>query len=241
MRKIVLFLAVILPLSVLAQRPVQGMQSFTFGISGLQNLGVNAGASATVTLLYRKYQSDSIAHRYAASLVVSNSNTILDDDDQGMQFSTSNSSASLTLAMGFQNSLGGNMKVEPYYGVDFLAGYQFSNAQIERKEVISAAKTPDSTDHLGDFWQTENRMGMPLRLGVLPLVGVNYHFTDNLAIGAEFSYGIIATFASNGTRTFRTRLNGVELEPVTIDLTASNTTFKIGSPGSALLNLSVFF
>src|SRR5688500_10913044 len=123
MKKAFLFIALVIPFLTQAQRPIEGTQSFTFGVSGLQNIGVNAGASRTGTRLYRKYKTDSMAYRFSAALNIAASSATQVDEGQGMKTITTNNAVSINIAPGFQNSLGGNPRLEPYWGVDFLLGY----------------------------------------------------------------------------------------------------------------------
>jgi hypothetical protein len=241
MKKILLFISILFPFLAHAQRPVQGMQSFSFGISGLQNLGINTGASRTGTILYKHYKTDSMAYRFSAALNINTSTSSLEDKGQGIRTTTINNSATVNIAPGFQNSLGGNTRLEPYYGIDFLLGYTFVNSSIIRNEVTNADTTFDPNDERGDYNETETRFGRPVRVGIIPLIGANYFITNNISIGAEFSYGLVATFAQNGTRTFRNRIAGVDQEENTVDISASTTGFNAGAAGSGLITMGIYF
>jgi hypothetical protein len=239
MKKVLFFTFSLFPFLAHAQRPVEGAQGFTFGISGLQNIGVNTAASRTGTLLYRKYKTDSMAYRISAGLTILTNRTSLESKDLGIRTITMNNTMAINLAPGFQQSLGGNSRLEPYWGLDFLIGYTFTNSQIERTEVINADTTSDPDDQLGDYKETETRIGSPFRIGAFPLVGANYFVTDNVAFGVEFSYGLVASFSKNGTRIFRDRIAGVDQEEKAVNISASNTSF--GTTGSTVITISIFF
>jgi hypothetical protein len=243
MKKIFFFLALTLPVLAIAQRPVQGMQSFTFGLSGLSNLGVNSGASRTGTILYRKYTTDSAAFRFSAFLSVAANRVSLDNEATGTRAITQSNSASVNIAPGYQKSLGGSGRVEPYYGIDVLVGYTFTNSIIQRTEIINADTTFDTEDETGDFEETETAFGTPFRFGIMPLIGVNYYLLDNIAIGAEFSYGLIVTTAMNGQKIIRRRIKGVDQEEVRTSSPSapSNMNFSANSFGTGLVTMSIYF
>lgn len=241
--KKVFLLALLLPVFAFAQRPVQGMQSFTFGLSGLANLGVNSGASRTGTILYRWYATDSAAYRFSAFLSVSANRVSLDNEATGIRAITQSNSTSVNIAPGYQKSLGGSGRLEPYWGGDLLVGYTFSNSIIQRTEVIDADTTFNTQDETGDFDETETRFGTPFRFGILPLIGFNYYVLDNIAIGAEFSYGLIVTTSKDGQKIVRRRIKGVDQEEeVTSSPSApANMNFSAGSFGTGLVTMSIYF
>lgn len=243
MKKILSFIAIALPTLAFAQRPVQGMQSFTFGISGLQNIGVSTGASRTGTLLYRKYATDSAAYRFSAFLSVSANRVALENQATGIRAITQSNSSSINIAPGYQKSLGGSGRLEPYWGVDLLLGYTFSNSITQRTEVIDADTTFATGDENGDFEETETQFGTPFRVGAMPLIGANYYVLDNIAIGAEFSYGVIITTANDGEVVKRSRVKGVDQEEqrTSSPSAPSNMNFSAGSFGTGLITVSVFF
>jgi hypothetical protein len=241
--KKVFLLALLLPVFAFAQRPVQGMQSFTFGLSGLANLGVNSGASRTGTILYRKYATDSAAYRFSAFLSVSANRVSLDNEATGIRAITQSNSTSVNIAPGYQKSLGGSGRLEPYWGGDLLIGYTFSNAMIRRDEIINADTTFDTGDETGDFTETETRLGTPFRFGILPLIGANYYILDNVAIGAEFSYGLILTTSKSGQQIIRKRIKGVDQEEIVTSSqnAPANMNFSASSFGTGLITMSVYF
>lgn len=243
MKKIFFFLALTLPVLAFAQRPVEGTQSFTFGLSGLANLGVNSGASRTGTILYRKYITDSAAYRFSAFLSVSASRVSLDNEATGIRATTQSNSTSFDIAPGYQKSLGGSGRLEPYWGGDLLIGYTFTNSTIHRDEIINADTTFNAGDETGDFTETETQFGTPFRFGILPLIGANYYILDNIAIGAEFSYGLILTTSKDRKQIVRQRIKGVDQEEqVTSSQSApSNMNFSANSFGTGLITMSICF
>lgn len=241
MKKALLLGFLCTPFLTYAQRPTAGTQGFTFGISGLQNIGVNTGASRTGTILYKSYMTDSMAYRLSASLGISTTTSTLVEERQGIRAIDISNSATVNIAPGIQNTLGGSNRLEPYYGVDALIGYTFVNSRINRTDITHADSTFDPNDQTGDFTETETRMGKPLRIGILPLIGANYYITDNISIGAEFSYGVIATLSQNGTQTIRNRVAGVDKEETTVNISASTTTFSTGPAGSGLITVGIYF
>ncbi len=204
-----------------AQKPASGDHSFSFGVTGLSNLGV-AAPHFTGTLLFRHYISDNMAARVGLNLsTTSNKYSAMNDS---IKFNSS--STSWAISLGVQHDFTGTEKLEPYIGVDLVLG--------------GGSSKGDSTwmTGLGTTADTY-KGGSTFRFGLVPCVGFNYYFTDWFAIGAEFGYGFTST--STGEGTYTSSFTSGSTTTTISSKTGKSGTSGLGTIGSGMVTVTVAF
>ena len=141
MKKIIILTVVLATaINVYAQRPAAGDVGFTFGVSGLANLGAEANTSLAHSLLFRYYLSDDMAVRLGARLAMESSTATEDETTtSGYLYTDKTNSSEVAIAVGIQKSLGSHERLEPYVGADVsigMSGSGYSN----RAEVTDATR-----------------------------------------------------------------------------------------------------
>ncbi len=228
MRKITLVVVFALAsLSAFAQKPAQGDMGFTFGLNGLANIGVNAGVIPTGTLLFRYYFSDNMAGRLGVNFGMG-STTVEDNSDTADLVKTVTKSNTWALNIGLQKSMGDNEKLEPYAAVDLWVGGGKSG-DIDETHTLSG----------GAISETHTEPGGSFSFGLTPIIGVNWFVMKQMAIGAEFGWGLNIGSTGEGTVTSTFTSGGTTNTVVT--KSASSSSFNLGGHASGLITASFFF
>ncbi|MBX9851272.1 MAG: hypothetical protein K2X86_05870 [Cytophagaceae bacterium] len=242
---VVLSLVVATSFTAFAQRPVAGAKGFTFGVTGINNIGVGGAANTGLglsrsTLLFRYYVADGLAVRVGLGYE-NDKSTIVNDQTKfnGTKTTIKNTGGGdFAITLGAQKSLGEGEKLEPYVGADLLIGMGGNGATTENTTEVTDATLAGGTN--GDFTTVKNTVEKTMSIGILPTVGFNYFFAENFAIGAEFNWGFVMSNTKTGEQTTTTKTGGTTTTtttPTGFDTKGS----EFGSFGSGLLTVSVFF
>ena len=214
-----------------AQKPVQGDMGFTFGINGLSTVNVTTNVGNMSTLLFRYYLQDDLALRGGLNVTLTNTKFDLISDTSGNEEHDITKGHSVNLNVGVQKNFAQSMKrIEPYITGELTFG-------------IGKLGIMENTSDLGpDFTiKTEVNPGNTTSFGLISNVGFNYFFTDHLAFGAEFGYGLQFSSTGDGTNTTTISQTGQPTQ-VTTTSTASTKSFSLsGTGGVGLITFSVFF
>jgi hypothetical protein len=248
MKKLVIALSLIISATAAyAQRPEAGAKGFTFGIGGLGSFGLqgvsnqsaaNPAPNANSSLLFRYYLSSDLALRVGANYT--KTGTTSNTPPNGSTNTTTKdktTNSNLGLALGIQKSLGSGEKLEPYVGLDLLVGHA-SGKEDKRTDFAAGNNQARSA---GDFDETVTQSAPAMRLGLAPVVGFNYFFVKNFAVGAEFAYKVTTTSTAKYT-TVQTSQNGaVATSTTTTTPKSSAGGFSAGGGASGVITVSVFF
>jgi hypothetical protein len=218
-----------------AQYPEAGTTNFTFGINGLNVLGLNTNIGHTGSLLFKYFKTDDFAYRFSAGINYANNS----NSNSGSGKKTMNSGQNFAFIPGFglQKNIVNINHFNIYYGADFVAAYSYTRS-------VYKSETTDSTQvggKNGDFTQTITLTPSKFSLGLYPLLGFNYFFNKNFALGAEFNVGMIYGFAAKRTITSTNRVNGIDY-PAEVDNTGkSGPSFNFSTSNGALITLGIYF
>ena len=257
MKKLFVVLSLVLGTSFVAfaQRPVAGAKGFTFGLNAPFNIltteSFNSGPAATGTLLFRYYLADDMAARVSINYAKSGSTTTDTSSTNGNETVDKTSTSRFAIQLGIQKSLGEGEKLEPYVGADLMFA-KTGGKSSSRTETVNAS----GGGTVGNFSETERNgyeifdptTGVSLgyqtpgmQFGLIPVVGFNYYFTENFAIGAEFGWGFVL---QNNNKSLETVTNSKVGTTTTTTTTYTQDQVKsttIGSQGNGQLTVSVFF
>ncbi len=207
-----------------AQKPAEGDHAFTFGLSGINNLGVST-PTFTGSLLFKHYLKDNLAARVGINFGNSSSHYIYNQQIAGGDSIKANkSSSNFGITLGMQYSFKGTDRLETYIGADIYFNKGSSKGDT----------TETQTTNLGGGITTKhdysgsNTNPSITKIGFIPCVGLNYYFTDWLAVGAEFGWGFISTSYGQQTST------GTATDATTVSGTTTTTTSTTTSAGSTL-------
>ncbi|MFN6947125.1 MAG: hypothetical protein ACK4ND_19460 [Cytophagaceae bacterium] len=218
-----------------SNKPEAGSIGFTFGVNNLFGGGAqwfNQGLGQTNTLLFRYYLADNMAARVGLAYTRSGNTTT--NLVNGVETTDKNSESSFDISLGGQLSLGSAPKLEPYIGADLVIG-RGSASEYFRSDVVA---TEGGT--VGDFFERTDNFGATMRVGLIPVVGFNYYFSKNFAIGAEFGWGYMASFTSGGSFD-QSQRTGTVTTLTDGESNLSTRTGDFGNFGRGMLAVSVFF
>ena len=100
---------------------------------------------------------------------------------------------------GFEKHLAGTERLSPYFGAEIV--FSSSKTKISRDTIVVSDFTATVTDTLSDDvtisapWKTQS-LGTTYgskTFGVNLIAGMDYYFTKNLSLGAEFGFGFYST------------------------------------------------
>ena len=256
MKKILLTLALASAFAVVsAQKPAVGSMGFTGGIQGF----FAAGGSPTGTLMFKYALQQDMAVRAAINFgtLAGNGTTVSDSTpalggDGVTHTTTVKSGMAWSLSVGAQKSMPGTKNLEPYMGADVWFGSTSNgNTDMKQEWLIDGKGTVAGVGAVpgkkGDFIQSVTTATSTMRYGVRAVVGMNYFFSENLAIGAEFGYGYMNASTSGGEvkTSSSATINGVAApagfaKTVTASSDAKASMGNMGTTGG-MLTLSWFF
>ncbi|MBX7243282.1 MAG: hypothetical protein K1X92_16175 [Bacteroidia bacterium] len=235
-------------------KPVAGDMGIGFKLTGIANVSFNdwdANHFNVPQLLYRYYVSDKFAIRTGLGLDLMNTKgTFFDEEQIGAIKTTTDSDSSMT-GMGFGISPGFEFhlaspaaKVDPYVGVVVGVSY-LGTSEYQRRDKVDVFdfNTGQYTSQ-SDITVRERTPG-GLGFGGNALIGFNYFFSDNFALGAEYMLGYQMV---NTGGEYETSVNGFTGTPgnvVPIN-TVTNYTGTSSSGNGAIrstggVNVSVFW
>ncbi len=115
---------------------------------------------------------------------VSDTATAFEGGDGHRQFSHLTKGSSWALELGVEKVLNVTNKLEPYIG-----GYIFAGGVREEEKMDVLKDNTNTGWKTGDYEYVFSRGSKASIIGVAGVAGFNYFMVENLAIGAEFSYG----------------------------------------------------
>ena len=218
MKKTILTLALASMVGVVsAQKPAAGAMGLTGGLGSGVMGGVTSGPSATGSLQFKYYVADGLAARVGLNFfnlpgngTTPGNGTIVQDSTIGAggdglhKTTTIRSGTGWALSLGAQKAFAGSDKLEPYIGGDIWFGNTAAQQTDTKTEVVKAY----TTWKVGDYIQTITIPGSTFNWGLKGVVGFNYWFVENLALGAEFGYGYLSTSTAGVDNTTTTVTGG---------------------------------
>src|SRR6185295_8553630 len=185
-----LLLLCMITVAAFAQKPTASDMAFTFGLNGLSQIGVSSDFGGMGTLLFRYYLSDNMALRARLDLLISSDKFDQTDTSQ-VEEHDKTSSHMVTLHLGVQKNMGTDLKrIEPYIAPELV----FALGKLNITDNTSITDENNST-------QIKTEPGGTMSIGLVLNVGFNYWFTDHLALGAEFGYGLQVSHTGDATVT----------------------------------------
>ena len=197
-----------------AQKPADGDNSLTFGITGINTIALTT-PHYTNTLLYKHYMSNGLAARVGINIGTSSSSTSTVNGGDSLKSSSMN----WALTLGVQKAFKGTDKLETYIGADLMLGGGSSS----------------NTTNFSSTFKVENKAGSTFKFGIIPCIGMNYYIASWLAVGAEFGWGFVSSSTAAGSQT--TTISGTSTTTNTGK--SSNTT--LGTSGSGMLTVTAAF
>jgi outer membrane protein W len=236
-------------------RPVKGDMGLGFKLTGLSNVSFNDWKSnhfAVPQMLYRYYLTDKINLRTGLGLSLNNSTGSYNDDVvQGTVRTVTNldstySQSGVGLGVGFEyHFTSPAMKVDPYVGFEVGVSYKGTMNKSLRDRNQQVNTNTNEVLYQKDIttrWEQPGGVGV----GGTAIIGFNYFFTDNFALGAEYNLGI--NYLSEGGQVTKTETGFAgppsNLQPpavpkVTYKSTSTSLSGAIRSTGG--VNVSVFW
>jgi len=231
-------------------KPVTGDWGLGFKLDGINSTSITHWNGNGTQLFGRYYFTDKVAMRLGFGI-----NTYNSKDDNSYDVKDANNvtigtqtATNKTTQFGFGIMPGveyhmgsAASKLDPYVG-----------AEIMLNSLGKMKTTMDSTESISQSGNSSNytsnmtmEMGGSFTFGINALVGFNYFFSDNFAIGAEYKWGFNSTstggdFSTTGTTS--TSVNGNTTNTVTNDtgsMKSSAGNLKVAGLGG--LNLNVYF
>lgn len=193
-------------------RPVKGDMGLGFKLTGLSNVSFNDWKSnhfSVPQMLYRYYLTDKINLRTGLGLDLNNSTGSFNNDIvQGTTRTTTNldstfSQTGLGIGLGMEYHLTSPaMKVDPYVGFELGISYKGTMNKSLRDRQQDINTNTNEVLYQRDIttrWVQPGGMGV----GGAAIIGFNYFFSDNFALGAEYNLGF--NYMSEGGQVTLTR------------------------------------
>ena len=192
-----------------AQKPAEGDHSVTFGMTGINNIGFS-NPTPTGTLMFRHYFKDNVALRFGISYTSSSHTPTKDlgydttDVNAGITTHTTwtgtntctRSTTNIGVSVGVQYCFKGTDRLETYIGADIYFGSGSSKVDTtydKTEKVVQSSSTLTTTTTDVYHYNATQVYPTITKIGFIPCFGINYYFTDWLAVGAEFGWGFIST------------------------------------------------
>jgi hypothetical protein len=228
-----------------AQYPAVGSKSFTFGITGLANIGIFP-ASRAGTLLFRKQATEKMAYRFSGSLRLGLWKNETPQPTNGLINSNTNNSLNVNLGFGIQRKINvsaddATSRLVPYYGIDLSLGTAFYNSESISNEVVDETLTPDPNDKNGDMKKSTFKSSSPFQVGLSPFIGFQYFLLKNVAIGAEFSTSVMYSPVNKGKMTQLVIYGGKDITPPQNTYETNGYQFTAMPLFGDVITVSVFF
>ncbi len=179
-------------------KPVAGDMGIGFKLTGIANVSFgdwDDNHFNVPQLLYRYYVSDKFAIRTGLGLGISNTKGTFSDEVQVGAIKTTTESDSALTGMNFGISPGFEYhftspaaKVDPYVG--FVVGVSYmGTSEYQRRDKIDVFDFNTGQYVSQSDITTRTRTPGGLGFGGNALIGFNYFFSDNFALGAEYMLG----------------------------------------------------
>jgi uncharacterized membrane protein (DUF441 family) len=217
-------------------KPEEGNYGITFGINGLQTVTLEPLSSGTVG--FRYVMANNLWAR--VNLNVTSLNTKLENTQGGYLTNNKTSGTNFALSVGAQKNFEGTDRLNPYFGIDLSIGNSGGGKTVNRTEVVNADSTLMPGDANGDFTEITTKNPKGMAIGLTPVVGFQYFFAQNFAVGAEFGWGFFMNSTKGGETTIETK-SGSNTTTNTSTNNSKSSSSGFGTSGSGRITVSVFF
>lgn len=214
-------------------KPEEGTYGITFGITGLNTVALTPLSSGTVGFRYA--MANNIWARVNLNLTSTSANN--ENTVGGVLNSTKTTGMNYALSIGAQKNFGGTDRLNPYLGLDLSIGNVGGGKTVTRSEVVNADSTLITDDANGDFYQITSKNASGLSIGLTPVVGFQYFFAKNFAVGGEFGWG----FSTSSTKGGETTTEGTGITTTTVKNESKSSSGGFGTSGSGNITITVFF
>jgi outer membrane protein W len=229
-------------------KPVTGDWGLGFKLDGINSTSITHWNGNGTQLFGRYYFTDKVAMRLGFGINTYNSKSEMTEDvkDANQVIVGQNTQDIKTTQFGFGIMPGveyhmgsAASKLDPYVGAEIMV-----NSLGKMKSDTTITQTDNSINY--SFNQnTTTEMKGSFTFGINAIVGFNYFFSDNFAIGAEYKWGFNSTTSGGDystTGTTSTTISGNSSNTV-INNTGSmkNSAGNLNVAGMGGLNLNVYF
>jgi hypothetical protein len=214
-------------------KPEEGTYGITFGITGLNTINLEPLASGTVGFRYA--MANNIWAR--VNLNLTSTSTKFVNTQNGIETTNKTSGMNYALSIGAQKNFEGTDRLNPYFGVDLSIGNSGGGKTVNRSEVMNADSTFNPSDKNGDYYQTTTKNSKGMSIGLTPVVGFQYFFAQNFAVGGEFGWG----FYTGSTKGGETTTEGTGITTTTTKNESKSSAGGLGTSGSGKITVTVFF
>lgn len=217
-------------------KPEEGTYGITFGITGLQTVNLEPLSSGTVG--FRYVMANNLWAR--VNLNVTSLATKSENTTGGILTTNKTNGMNYALSIGAQKNFEGTDRLNPYFGIDLSIGNSGGGKTVNRSEVVNADSTQTPGDANGDFYQTTTKNSKGMSIGLTPVVGFQYFFAQNFAVGGEFGWGFFMNSVKGGETTVESKVGSNTTNTTTTNNTKSSSS-GLGTSGSGRITVTVFF
>ncbi|MEM6262195.1 MAG: hypothetical protein AAGI38_06795 [Bacteroidota bacterium] len=244
-------------------KPVSGDIGLGFNLSGIDNISFDEWSSDVFNnpqVFGRFYLSDRLVLRTTIGVgLTSTENTrsatleftdLITNEEITVdtQIVSSVSQFSFSIAPGIEYHLTSQAsKLDPYVGAVVPFGLSGPRT-VETQSSINQQNVTLNQPLFAENITETNKSAGTTSIGFSLLAGFNYFFTDNFAIGAEYSIGFLSTSQGGtvensraGTRQTDPASNQVEVIDESSEFEAQNSNTSITSNASGGINISIFW
>jgi len=229
-------------------KPVTGDWGLGFKLDGINSTSITHWNGNGTQIFGRYYFTDKVAMRLGFGINTYNSKTETTEDVKDLNnviTGTRTGDTKITqfgfgIMPGVEYHMGSAAsKLDPYVGAEIML-----NSLGKMKMDFDTTSTDNSSNY-SYTKSTTSEMAGSFTFGINALVGFNYFFSDNFAIGAEYKWGFNSTSAGGDyseTGSESTTNNGNTTNTV-INETGSmkNSAGNLNVAGMGGLNLNVYF
>lgn len=233
-----------------AQKPVAGDKGVTVGFTSVTGT-VSSASSNSGSVIFKYLFKDDMTFRLGLNIgelpgngtVVSDTNTMAAFNpgpsfgNGYSQTTTKSTGMSWTVNLGVQKSMGSSTKLDPFIGADVFFG-SVAGQGVDMKEEWLKDGGGRVT---GDYDQEVTTGASTFTWGVEGIIGLNWFFAENLALGAELGYGYSSSTTKGGESKTESKAGStVTTTTATASDDAKISTGGLGTTGGTL-TLSWFF
>jgi len=231
-------------------KPVTGDWGLGFKLDGINSTSITHWNGNGTQIFGRYYFTDKVAMRLGFGINTYNSkedNTYDVKDANNVNIGTQTATIKTTqfgfgIMPGVEYHMGSAAsKLDPYVGAEIMLN-SLGKMKMTNDSTESISQNGNSSNYTQNITMEK---GGSFTFGINALVGFNYFFSDNFAIGAEYKWGFNSTstggdFSTTGT--ISTSVNGNTTNTVinnTGSMKSSAGNLKVAGMGG--LNLNVYF
>jgi len=231
-------------------KPVTGDWGLGFKLDGINSTSITHWNGNGTQIFGRYYFTDKVAMRLGFGINTYNSkedNTYDVKDANNVNIGTQTATIKTTqfgfgIMPGVEYHMGSAAsKLDPYVGAEIMLN-SLGKMKMTNDSTESISQNGNSSNYTQNITMEK---GGSFTFGINALVGFNYFFSDNFAIGAEYKWGFNSTstggdFSTTGTTS--TSINGNTTNTV-INKTGSmkKSAGNLNVAGMGGLNLNVYF